>query len=54
VVAKIADLDIKSIKGGKDEYWKTLEQKLIYEGWYGGTEWREIVDSQNEDTFCEL
>ena len=40
IEARFGDLDLKTPNGGKAEYWKRLENKLIDEGWYTGTEER--------------
>ncbi|CRG83152.1 Inositol-pentakisphosphate 2-kinase [Talaromyces islandicus] len=33
---RIGDLDLKTAAGGKAAYWRTLETRLIQEGWYMG------------------
>ncbi len=35
---RLADLDLKSSEGGKLERWVGIEQRLIEEGWYTGSE----------------
>lgn len=39
--ARLGDLDLKSPK--KKEYWRNIEEQLISEGWYQGTEREEDV-----------
>jgi inositol-pentakisphosphate 2-kinase len=34
----IGDLDLKTKEGGKENYWRNTERKLIEEGWYEGEE----------------
>lgn len=38
IEARIGDLDLKSGRGGKAEYWRSTETRLINEGWYTCTE----------------
>ena len=50
IEAHFGDLDLKSPKGGKAEYWPNLERKLINEGWYTQAE---QPQNPNEE-ICEL
>ncbi|KAI4108243.1 MAG: hypothetical protein L6R37_001116 [Teloschistes peruensis] len=38
VEARLGDLDLKIPDGNKAQYWKDIEEQLIDEGWYTGTE----------------
>lgn len=38
IEARLGDLDLKSGRGEKGEYWRGTERRLIEEGWYMGTE----------------
>ncbi|KAI4205593.1 MAG: hypothetical protein LQ350_000372 [Teloschistes chrysophthalmus] len=38
IEARLGDLDLKTPDGNKAQYWKDIEQQLINEGWYTGTE----------------
>ena len=38
IEARLGDLDLKSVDGGKGQYWLTLERNLINGGWYISTE----------------
>ncbi|EPS35708.1 hypothetical protein H072_10869 [Dactylellina haptotyla CBS 200.50] len=38
VQARLGDFDVKSGEGGKSDYWVRVENELISEGWYNGTE----------------
>lgn len=35
---KLGDLDLKAPDGGKAPYWRSVEESLIREGWYTGTD----------------
>ena len=50
IEARFGDLDLKSPKGGKAEYWRGLERRLIHEGWYTQTE----EQPNSNDNVCEL
>lgn len=36
VEVRLGDLDLKTGDGGKAQYWRELETRLIREGWYAG------------------
>ncbi|KAF3935773.1 hypothetical protein ABW20_dc0100006 [Dactylellina cionopaga] len=38
VQARLGDFDVKSGEAGKSAYWIKIENELIHEGWYSGTE----------------
>lgn len=50
IEARLGDLDLKTSSGSKAEYWRSLERKLIDEGWYGATE----EDRAQHENFCQL
>jgi len=50
IEARLGDLDLKTSSGSKAEYWRSLERKLIDEGWYGATE----KDRVQHENFCQL
>ena len=50
VEARLGDLDLKTSGGKKAEYWRSLERRLIDEGWYSATE----KDKSAGENFCQL
>jgi inositol-pentakisphosphate 2-kinase len=48
IEARLGDLDLKS--PDKAEYWKKMERKLIEEGWYQGTERKEL----RQPIYCQI
>lgn len=50
IEARLGDLDLKTSKGQKAEYWRSLERRLIDEGWY--TEMEKQLDANGH--VCEL
>ena len=47
MVARLGDLDLKAASEKKADYWRSIEGRLIDEGWYTATEKDRKVD---EDT----
>ncbi|KAK2755007.1 Inositol-pentakisphosphate 2-kinase [Arachnomyces sp. PD_36] len=37
IETRLGDLDVKTGGGGKSQYWRDIETRLISEGWYSGT-----------------
>ena len=50
IEARLGDLDLKTSSGKKAEYWRSLERRLIDEGWYRATEKAEIA----QENLCQL
>lgn len=50
IEARLGDLDLKTSNGKKAEYWRSLERRLIDEGWYKATEKGEAA----QENFCQL
>lgn len=50
IEARLGDLDLKTSSGKKAEYWRSLEKRLIDEGWYTATEKVKAV----HENFCQF